>query len=37
MCDHHHIIWLLMLGDEEGLRVAAEGKNVLEFWYLVGF
>ena len=20
MCDHHHIIWLLMLGDEEGLR-----------------
>ena len=37
MCDHYCIIWLSMLGDDEGLRAAAKGISVLVFWYLVGF
>ena len=37
MCDHYYIIWLSMLGNDEGSRAAAEEKNVLVFWYLVGF
>ena len=37
MCDHHCIIWLSMLGDDEGSKAAAEGKRVLVFRYLVGF
>ena len=37
MCDHYCIIWLSMLGDDEGSRAAAKGKSVLVFWYLVGF
>ena len=37
MCDHYCIIWLSMLGDDEGLRVAIEGKSMLVFWYLVIF
>ena len=36
-CDHYCIIWLSMLGDDEGSRAAAKGKSVLVFWYLVGF
>ena len=35
MRDHYYIIWLSMLGDDEGSRAAVEGKNVLVFWYLV--
>ena len=37
MYDHCCIIWLSMLGDDKGLRAAVEGKNLLVFWYLVGF
>ena len=37
MCDHYCIIWLSMLGDDEGSKVVAEGKSVLVFRYLVGF
>ena len=37
MCDHYCIIWLSMLGDDEGLRATAEGMSALVFWYLVGF
>ena len=37
MYDHYYIIWLSMLGDDEGSRVAIEGKSVLVFWYLVVF
>ena len=36
MCDHYCIIWLSMLGDDEGSKVAVEGKSVLVFQYLVG-
>ena len=35
--DHYCIIWLSMLGDDEGSRAAAKGKSVLVLWYLVGF
>ena len=32
MCDHYCIIWLSMLGDDEGSRAAAaEEKSVLVF------
>ena len=37
MCDHYYIIWLSMLGDNEGSGAVAEGKSVLVFWYLFGF
>ena len=37
MCDHYYIIWLSMLGDDEGSRAAGKGISVLVFWYLVGF
>ena len=37
ICDHYCIIWLSMLGDDEGSRVVVEGKSVLGFCYLVGF
>ena len=29
MCDHCCIIWLSMLGDDEGLRAIAKGISVL--------
>ena len=32
MCDHYCIIWLSMLGDDEGLKATTEGKGVLLFW-----
>ena len=35
--DHYCIIWLSILGDDEGSRATVEGKSVLVFWYLVGF
>ena len=31
MCDHYYIIWLSILGDDEGLRAVAEGKSVQYF------
>ena len=39
MCDHYCIIWLSMLGDDKGSKVAVEGKSVLLFlvlgWFLI--
>ena len=29
MCDHYCIIWLSMLGNNEGLRAIAEGISML--------